>query len=73
MKNVFEKKNLCKTYVMEGQDDGTVNGRQGDLERQMEAAIERVLEKQLAPVVEKLTNATRKEQDPSGQGGSEWL
>ena len=58
---------------MEGQDDSAANGRQGDLECQMEAAIERALEKQLAPVVKKLTNATRKEQDPSGQGGSEWL
>ena len=59
--------------MMDGQDDSAANGRQGDLERQMEAAIERVLEKQLAPVVEKLTNITGKEQDPSGQGGSEWL
>ena len=59
--------------MMDGQDDSAANGRQGDLERQMEAAIERVLEKQLAPVVEKLTNITRKEQDPGGQGGSEWL
>ena len=57
--------------MMDGQDDSTANGRQGDLERQMEAAIERVLEKQLAPVVEKLTNITGKEQDASGQGGSE--
>ena len=59
--------------MMDGQDDSAANGRQGDLERQMEAAIERVVEKQLAPVVEKLANITRKEQDPRGQGGSEWL
>ena len=58
---------------MDGQDDGTANGRQGDLELQVEVAIKQVLEKQLAPVVEKLTNIMRKERDPSGQGGSEWL
>ena len=54
--------------MMDGQDDSAANGRQGDLERQMEAAIERVLEKQLAPVVEKLTNIAGKEQTPAAKG-----
>ena len=45
-----------------------------ELKQQIESALERVLSRQLAPVMLKLTDkpGVSQEQDPSGKGGSEY-
>ena len=55
-------------------DDPTKEGDR-ELQQQVEAALEQVQGKQLAPVGEKLMQAAKytKEQNPVGQRGSEWL
>ena len=54
-----------------GQSDDPPKEGDEELEQRVEAALERVLGKQLAPVVEKLTQVATKEQNPAGKGGSE--
>ena len=54
---------------MSGDDDTVPKGGTGELDQRVEAALERVLTKQLAPVMEKVTSG----QTASGTGGGECL
>ena len=54
-----------------GQSDYPPKEGDEELEQWVEAALEQVLGKQLALVVEKLTQVATKEKNPAGKGGTE--